>query len=94
MFEALVAAFDAICGILEAALWIFDLLTLIGNLHALFKGRDNRIERATARAAGLPPPPRDRWNHRVIWLTVLFILLSLGLLLWRLARRSPAVAPL
>jgi len=47
-----------------------------------FKGSDNRIERRLARKAGVAVPPRDKWNRRVIGLTVIVVVLT-ALLLFR-----------
>lgn len=72
--EVLVFIFELLIGILDA-------LVIGGDIHSWFKGRDNRVERREARRAGLPPPPRDRWNRRVILLSVVAVTLTTFLLI-------------
>lgn len=73
--------------LLELIAAVIDALCIGSDLHAWFKGRANRGERREARKAGLPPPPRDRWNRRVIVLS-LFVVLLTGFLVVRLLRRN------
>lgn len=69
--------------IVELIVGLLDVLTVGGDIHAWFKGRDNRRERREAKRAGLSPPPRDRWNRRVIVLSILAVFFTTaGLLLW------------
>lgn len=72
--------------IAEGLLFLLDALVVGGDVHAWFKGRENRVERREAKRAGLPPPPRDEWNRRVLWLTLAAVGLTAGLVAWRMAR--------
>jgi hypothetical protein len=69
----------------ELIIGALDLATLGADLYAWFKGRDNRRERRAAKRAGMPPPPRDRWNRRVIVFSVVAVALT-AFLLVRLTR--------
>jgi hypothetical protein len=62
--------------IIEVILGVFDVLIVGADIHAWFKGRENRRERHDARRAGVPAPPRDRWNRRVIVLSVVAVALT------------------
>ena len=68
--------------IFEALLWILDCVVLGGDVHAWFKGKENRIERRAAKRAGYELPLRDRWNRRTVWLTTIFLFLTAGLVAW------------
>ncbi len=50
-----------------------DFFTLLADVYAWIKGRENRLERREARRMGRPVPPRDRWSKSVIWLTFIFV---------------------
>lgn len=65
-----------------------DLAAALADLYAWIRGRENRTERRIARQAGRPVPPRDRWNRRVLWLSLLVVTLTAGLLAWRLLLRA------
>lgn len=74
---------ELIVFIFELLIGLIDVLTVGADIHAWFKGRENRLERRAAKQAGLPPPPRDRWNRRVIVLTILAVLFtSVTVFLW------------
>jgi hypothetical protein len=62
--------------IIEVVLGMFDVLTVAADIHAWFKGRENRRERREARRAGMTAPSRDRWNRRVIVLSVVAVALT------------------
>lgn len=66
--------------ILELLIGIADALFTGADIVAWFKGRDNRRERREARRVGLPPPPRDRWNRRVIVFSIVAVALTTFLL--------------
>jgi hypothetical protein len=68
--------------ILEGALWIIDIVAASVDLYAWCKGKENRLERRTARKAGLEVPPRDRWTRRVIVLTLVVLVATAALLIW------------
>ena len=70
----------------EALLGMIDLIALSIDVYSWFKGRKNRIDRRAARKTGLPIPPRDRWNRRVIILTIVVALLTAALLIWTLLK--------
>lgn len=61
-----------------------DGLTLLADLYAWAKGKENRIERREARKLGRTPPPRDKWNRWVIGLSVVFAILTTVLVAWKL----------
>lgn len=87
MFDALIAVAEALWGLLEAILFFADIAVTVADVFAWFKGRENRTTRRLARKSGQPPPPRDRWNRRVIWLSLIAAALTVGLLVWRLTLR-------
>jgi hypothetical protein len=89
MLEFLASLFEFIFGVCEAVTWVVDIVAIIAEVSSWFKGRENRIERREARCNGEPVPPRDRWNRRVIWLALLIVLLTGGLVAWRVGH-SPA----
>lgn len=62
----------------------FDGLTLIADVYAWMRGKENRLERREARKRGRTPPPRDRWNRWVIALSVAFALMTTVLVVWKL----------
>ena len=70
--------------IIEGVLWVLDILGAFADVYAWFKGKENRIERRDARKDGADVPVRDKWNWRVIALTVFVCLLTLVLLKWKL----------
>jgi hypothetical protein len=79
-----IAGMEIIFELLAELFMALDGMTLLADLYAWMKGKNNRIERREARRLGLPPPPRDKWNKWVIVLTVAFVLLTAGMVLWRL----------
>lgn len=79
-----IAAMEFILEMLAELFIALDGLTLIADFYAWMKGRENRLERREARKLGRTPPPRDKWNRLMIVLTVGFVLLTAGLIGWRL----------
>lgn len=75
---------DLLLLIVEGLVWLIDLTAIAADIHSWIKGKDNRIERRLARNDGRAIPPRDRWNRRVIGLTILVIVTTAALLLWKL----------
>lgn len=69
--------------LLEVVLTLVDVLAFAADVHAWIRGRPNRAERREARETGLPIPPRDRWNRRVIVLSGLVVILTLAWVLWK-----------
>ena len=67
----------------EGILWILDVVFFTADVYSWIKGKDNRVERKDARKAGLEVPPRDRWNRRVVVLTMLTCTITVGLILWK-----------
>ena len=70
--------------IIESVLEVLDILGVLADVYAWFKGKKNRIERREARKDGAELPVRDKWNRLFIALTVLVCLLTLGLMAWKL----------
>jgi len=64
---------EAIC---EFILWATDGGLLLVDLYAWLKGKENRLERREARRAGEELPDRDKWNRRVIYLTLVILILT------------------
>ena len=71
LMELIEAVLAVLCG-------LGDLLTLVLDIYCWLAGRENRLERKEARKAGEVPPARDKWNRRVIWLTILFMAVTAG----------------
>ena len=88
MFDVLISLAESLWGLLEILAFVADLAAASANLYAWIRGRQNRSERRAARQSGRPVPPRDRWNRRVLWLSVLVVTLTAGLLAWRLIVRA------
>lgn len=72
-------------ALFEAILWALDLLVAAADVYSWIKGKPNRVERKEAKRAGQEPPPKDRWNRRVIVLTLSACILTLALVMWRSA---------
>ena len=64
----------------EAILWILDMLFVSADIYSWLKGKPNRVERKDAKKAGDNPPPRDRWNRRVIGFTLAVCIITIVLL--------------
>ncbi len=69
--------------LVEILFGFIDVATLIADLYSWVKGRENRVQRREARNMGNTQPPRDKWNRRVIALTLTFILLTTVLIAWK-----------
>lgn len=70
--------------VVEGLLWIGDVIAMGADLYSWFKGKENRIERKEARRTGVEIPRRDRWNRRVITLSLVVAILTAALLVWKL----------
>lgn len=70
--------------IIEGLLMIGEALLFAADVYSWIRGGVNRTERRMARKAGTELPPRDKWNRRVILLSVLLVVLSITLMIWRL----------
>ncbi|MBP6863853.1 MAG: hypothetical protein KBC32_01145 [Candidatus Didemnitutus sp.] len=68
--------------IAELLLMLVDAAMATGDVYAWWKGKENRQQRRAARRRGEIPPPRDRWNRRVITLTLGVVVLTAALV-WR-----------
>lgn len=66
----------------ELLLVLIDALMATGDVYAWLKGKENRQQRRAARRRGEIPPPRDKWNRRVIPLTLGVVGLT-SVLVWR-----------
>ena len=75
---------DLLFFILESLFSLIDLMAMVGDVYSWLRGKDNRIERRNARREGSDVPPRDKWNRRVIILSIIVIALTSALLLWKL----------
>lgn len=69
--------------LLEFLLLLIDGSMAVLDVYAWLKGKENRHQRRAARRRGERPPPRDKWNRRVISLTLGVVVLT-GVLVWRL----------
>ncbi|MDF1752322.1 MAG: hypothetical protein P1U89_06095 [Verrucomicrobiales bacterium] len=69
--------------ILEIALYGLDAIGIGADIFSWFRGRDNRVERRSARRAGEEVPPRDKWNKLVIILSITVAILTTALLIWK-----------
>ena len=67
----------------EGVLWVVDVIAVSADVYSWFAGKRNRVERREARKAGVEIPPRDRWNRRVITLTILVAVSTATLLIWK-----------
>lgn len=72
---------ELILILIEGVVVLIDLLFAGADVHAWFKGAENRRERKAARTAGQEAPPRDHWNRRVLILSVFVAVLTTGLML-------------
>lgn len=72
---------EFIFEILAELFFALDGVTLIVDVYAWIKGRENRRVRREARQRGHTPPPRDQWNRWVIALSLAFVLLTTVLVL-------------
>ncbi len=88
MLEALFSLLEGLWSVLELAVFLADLAVAVADLYSWIRGRANRHERRLARRSGQPVPPRDRWNRRVLWLSLLALTLTIALLAWRLIGRT------
>ncbi len=79
-----IADMEFILEILAELFFALDGLTLLADFYVWVKGKENRLERREARKLGRTPPPRDKWNRWVIGLSVAFVVLTTGLLAWKL----------
>lgn len=70
----------------EAIFWIIDMCCLSADIFSWLKGKRNRVERRDAKKSGVKPPPRDKWNRRVIGFTIAICIITTGLLAVRLLR--------
>jgi len=77
---------DFIWFIIEAIIWIVDIVGFFWDIYAWFAGKDNRIERREARREGGDIPARDKWNRLVVGLSVMVALLTLLLVIWKSGR--------
>lgn len=68
--------------ILEALVWVIDLTAMVADVYSWMRGKDNRLQRKLARQTGTSIPPRDRWNRRVIGLTITVVIATAALVLW------------
>jgi hypothetical protein len=78
-----IAAMEFMLEIFGELFIALDGFALIADVYAWMKGKDNRIERRAARQQGRTPPPRDNWNRWVIGLSVTFLVLTTGLIVWK-----------
>jgi hypothetical protein len=69
--------------VLEVIGWIADIFMFGADVHSWLKGKENRLERKEARVLDIAVPPRDRWNRRVIVLTLAVVALTAVLLTLR-----------
>jgi hypothetical protein len=69
--------------VVEGLLWVVDVIAMSVDVYSWFKGKENRVERREARKAGIEVPPRDRWNRRVIALTIFVAISTAVLLIWK-----------
>ena len=65
--------------ILEAIVTLIDVACAGADIYSWLKGKPNRIERKEAKKVGAEPPPRDKWNRRVIVLTLVVCVLTIVL---------------
>ena len=75
--------------IFEGVAWILDVLFFSADVYSWIKGKENRVERKDARKAGREVPPRDNWNRRVVVLTALVCVITVGLILWKKSKGQP-----
>lgn len=68
--------------IAELLLMLVDAAMATGDVYAWWKGKETRQQRRAARRRGESPPPRDKWNRRVITLTLGVVVLTAALV-WR-----------
>jgi hypothetical protein len=61
---------------------IFDIVWIVTDVISWIKGKENRIERKTAKKAGSKPPKRNRWNKAFIICLILVIVFT-GLIVIR-----------
>lgn len=80
---AVIAGMEFIFELLAELFMALDGLTLLADVYAWMRGKENRLERREARKLGRDPPPRDKWNRRVIGLSVAFALLTTVLVVWK-----------
>ena len=69
--------------VIEVLGWIADIFMFGADVHSWMKGKENRLERKEARVRDIPVPPRDRWNRRVIVLTLAVLALTAALVALR-----------
>ena len=65
----------------EAVVGILDLIAAGLDIYSWLKGKENRVERREAKKAGDPVPSRDKWNVRVVILTMAVCILTLVLVI-------------
>lgn len=56
---------------------------MLADIYSWWKGKENRIERREARKKGEALPSRDKWNQRVIVLTLAVVILTTVLVVWK-----------
>lgn len=87
MLEALLSLLEGLWSVIELTAILADIAVAVADLYSWIRGRPNRHERRLARRSGQPVPPRDRWNRRVVWLSLVALALTSTLLAWRLIVR-------
>lgn len=74
---------EAVLFFIEVVLWVVDVLVTFADVYSWIEGKQNRSERREARKVGSDVPPRDHWNRRVIVLTIIVCVLTVGLIIWK-----------
>jgi nicotinamide riboside transporter PnuC len=77
---------ELLAFIFEATLCLLDMFFAGADIYSWLKGRPNRVERKEAKKSGIAPPPRDKWNRRVIVLTLVICIITI--LLFALRSRT------
>jgi hypothetical protein len=80
---------DLLFAIIEGlgvVLDILDLLFIFGDVISWIKGKENRIERKSAKRSGGKPPKRNAWNRTFILFSAFIIILT-GLIIIRILRK-------
>jgi hypothetical protein len=65
---------------------ILDLLFIFGDVISWIKGKENRIERKSAKRSGDNPPKRNAWN-RIFLLLSIFVIILTSLIIIRILRK-------
>ncbi len=61
---------------------IIDIVWIAIDIISWIKGKDNRVERKSAKKAGVRPPKRNRWNKAFILFLIMVIVFT-GLIVLR-----------